>query len=267
MDNEKSSNLIEIFKSKKEWIKYRWEFMRRDPDFIRAFDRLLNLMTLYEKGEIPEEELDEAEINYRKEFDLRMPLLGPACFDRTKSYDDIVQEKGEKSFTIFILGASIIHNTVSIMMNNHRWNKISQMLNNVATEELSPEQYSMLREDIFQYLHLDGGDIQNDHLRIDIDLNRVSSITALKRVVNMYIDLEWKSFLQKNPERPKSINRVDFDKIIEVGDSKKAEKGISWDKLATKVFPNDPNGPRKAKQHYARYEELINGGWRMFRFP
>jgi len=111
--------------------------------------------------------------------------------------------------------------------------------------------------------------LMKDHLVIDIDLNRVNSITALKRVVNMYVDLEWGRFLHNHPDRPASINKRkdNFDKIIEVGDIKKKEKGISSKKLAQRVFPDDPNGEKKTKQHYARYEELINGGWRLFRFP
>jgi hypothetical protein len=44
MKNQKNNNFL--FKTKRQWAKYRWEFMRRDPDFIPRFDNLLNLNNL-----------------------------------------------------------------------------------------------------------------------------------------------------------------------------------------------------------------------------
>jgi hypothetical protein len=63
---------------------------------------------------------------------------------------------------------------------------------------------------------------------------------------------------------------VDFDKIIQVGDLKKKEKRISWNELGKRCFTKDADPDsrkKKAIQPDARYEELINGGWRDFRFP
>ena len=83
--------------------------------------------------------------------------------------------------------------------------------------------------------------------------------------------VHWKEyFLPKHPDRPKPKRMRDFDKIIEVGDLKKKEKRISWNELAKRCFSDDADPDsrkKKAIQHYARYEELINGGWRDFQFP
>jgi len=72
MDNQKNSNYL--FKTKREWVKYRWEFMRRDPDFISAFDNVIRLNKLYNDGKLSEEMLDKAVRKFSKEFEIPQPV-------------------------------------------------------------------------------------------------------------------------------------------------------------------------------------------------
>ena len=95
MDNQKNSNYI--FKTKREWVKYRWEFMRRDPDFIPAFDNVIRLNNLYNDGKLSEEMVDKAVRKFSKEFEIPRPVC---LIDRNKSYDEIELEKGKDSLTI-----------------------------------------------------------------------------------------------------------------------------------------------------------------------
>ena len=229
MKNKKNNNFL--FKTKRQWAKYRWEFMRRDPDFIPRFDNLLNLNNLYNEGKISEEEFEKAVRDFCKEFEIPMPLC---LIDRNKSYGEIEEEKGHDSLSLYILSRNMGH--------------AISMLSTYGGEPLP-----------------------NDHLVLDIDLSKINSITALKELVIWHIDMYWKDiYLPKHPYHPKPKRMVDFDKIIQVGDLKKKEKRISWNKLGEKCFPNDMDSDsRKARaiQYYARYEELINGGWRDFNFP
>ena len=107
-------------------------------------------------------------------------------------------------------------------------------------------------------------------LSMEIDFTKVNSIDALKKAVRDHIDFYWKNdYLQRLPERIK-INKASFDKIMEVGDLKKSNPRMTWKEIAAKTFPNDidtDSAITKAKQHYSRYEELVNGGWRDLRFP
>lgn len=204
--------------------------LRRDPDFISAFNNLLRLSNLYNDGNISEEEVDNATKEFSKEFEIPQPI---GLIDYKKSYDELEKEKGKDSLTIYFL-----HRNVG--------NAVSMITDFGGNHHVVPK----------------------DHLVLDIDFSKVNSITALKELVTWHIDIYWKQcFLPRNCDQANLIKKVDFDKIIQVGDLKRQEKRISWEKVAERFFPGDPNGKRKAKQHYARYEELVNGGWRMFRFP
>ncbi|MBM4275344.1 MAG: hypothetical protein FJ134_12915 [Deltaproteobacteria bacterium] len=92
----------------------------------------------------------------------------------------------------------------------------------------------------------------------------------MKKAVIDHIDFHWKNdYLKRLPERIK-VNKVNFDKILELGDLKKSNPRLTWKQIAAKTFPDDndtDSAIMKAKQHYTRYEELINGGWRDLRFP
>jgi len=236
MDNQKNSNYL--FKTKREWVKYRWEFMRRDPDFIPAFDNVLRLNNLYNDGKVPEEMLDEAVRKFSKEFEIPQPVC---LIDRKKSFDEIELEKGKDSLTICFM-YRYFGQAISIITG--------------FGDNPNPGKPNL---------------VPKDHLVLDIDLSKVNSITALRELVIWHIDSYWKEyFLPKHPDRPKPKRIRDFDKIIEVGDLKKKEKRISWNELAKRCFSDDPDPDSRKKraiQHYARYEELINGGWRDFRFP
>ena len=230
MRNKKNKFSI-FFKTKREWARYRWEFMRRDPDFISAYDNLLNLFDHFKNGEVIEEDFQKTVREFNKEFN----IFPPGSFiDRKKSYDELEQEFGKKSL-IFVF----LHKN----MGNAVWM-------------------------VSQY----GGDsVPKDHFLIEIDFSKVNSLTALRDIISLYVDLEWKSFLSKNPEREKTkkLRTSDFDKIIQVGDLKKENKQISSGVLAKRCFPDDLDpGYRKKKvtQHLARYHELTGGGWRDFRF-
>lgn len=175
---------------------------------------------------------------FSKEFEIPQPVC---LIDRKKSFDEIELEKGKDSLTICFM-YRYVGQAVS-MITGYGDNP------NPGKPNLVPK----------------------DHLVLDIDLSKVNSITALRELVIWHIDSYWKEyFLPKHPDRPKPKRMRDFDKIIEVGDLKKKEKRVSGNELVKRCFSYDPDPDsrkKKAIQHYARYEELINGGWRDFRFP
>ena len=60
-----------------------------------------------------------------------------------------------------------------------------------------------------------------------------------------------------------------YEKILEVGDLKEKNPDMTFKKIASRVFPLDVASPesaeKRAQQHYSRYKELTNGGWKDFR--
>jgi hypothetical protein len=206
--------------------------MRRDPDFIRAYDSLLNIFNLFKAGKVIEEELQKTVMEFSKEFNI---FPHGSLIDRNKSYDELEQEFGKKSLIFAFLHKN---------MGNAVW--IFSQYGNKP--------------------------VPKDHLLIEIDFNKVNSVTALRNLINLYVNSEWRSFLSKHSERDKTtkLRTFDFDKIIQVGDLKKDDKQISCRVLAERCFSDDSDPDsrkKKVKQHLARYQELTGGGWSDFRFP
>jgi len=253
MGDAKDIKITAIFETKEVWIKYRWEFMRRDPEFIREFDKLSDSYAHYKEGDLSEEEFYNAAREYGNAFDIAVPVkgpfLGPPWLDRHKSYEEMKQEYGKNSLAMQIFDA-FIGNTVRIIRDSN--NSKSHLLRNTVCA-------------------IDGLSVPDDHLVIDIDFSQVNQIHKLKELVSLCINEEWKAFRKKHPGLHEKINESDFEVILKVGDIKEGEKGITWTELGNRIYgPYDSdknNRADKAEQRYNRYEYLIRGGWRKFRFP
>jgi hypothetical protein len=238
MTSRKGSNSSSLKEAKKFWLKYRWEFMRRDPEYIRAYNEIMEL-----EGKVQnksdqdidsiEAALDEKIKKYYKLFELSMPFF----WDPNKPFEEVTKINYE---------AESPGLTQAVFYSTHD------------------------QKPVKIYTKYGSQDVPRDILLMEIDFTKVNSIDALKKSVIGQIDFYWKNdYLQRLPERIK-VNRVNFDKIIEVGDLKKSNPRITWKEIAAKTFPDDSDPESaimKAKQHYSRYEELINGGWRDLRFP
>lgn len=238
MTLRKGSNSSSLKEAKQFWLKYRWEFMRRDPEYIRAYNEIMELERKDQDQsgqdiESIEVALDEKIKKYYRLFELSMPFF----WDSNKPFEEITKINYE---------AESPGLTKAVFYSTHDQNSVK-----IFTKYGSQ-------------------DVPRDILLMEIDFTKVNSIDALKKLVIDQIDFYWKNdYLRRLPERIK-INKVNFDKILQVGDLKKSHSRLSWKDIATKTFPDDSDfesAIMKAKQHYSRYEELINGGWRDLRFP
>lgn len=210
--------------------------MRRDPEYIKAYNEILELQSQVQSNQDAADikissALEEKMSLFPKKFDMFLPNL----WDPNKTFDEITN-KGKESaaFAEAVLYTSISPTPVSVM------------------SKIGDKQ------------------VPNGQLWLKIDFTKVNSIDAMKKAVIDHIDFYWKNdYLKKILERIK-VNKVNFNKIIEVGDLKKRNLRMTWKEIAIKCFPDDldtDSAIMKAKQHYSRYEELVNGGWRDLRFP
>ena len=132
-----------------------------------------------------------------------------------------------------------------------------------------------------------------NHLTLHIDFSKVNSTSALKKMINSLIDkrLEMVSHLnnlrsQNDPIacaiQPENLytnihrtNKTDFEIILQVGDLKR--EGLTNQQVAKKMSPRDFNlnnenaNPeskiRLISNYYARYNELVNGGYKALTSP
>jgi hypothetical protein len=238
MTSKIGSNSSSLKEAKKFWLKYRWEFMRRDPEYIRAYNDIMEL-----EGKVQDKSdqnidsieatLDEKIKKYYRLFELSVPFF----WDPNKTFEKVTKINYE---------AESPGLTQAIFYSTHD------------------------QKPVKIYTKYGSQDVPRDIILMEIDFTKVNSIDALKKSVIDQIDFYWKNdYLQRLPERIK-VNKVNFDKIIEVGDLKKSNHKITWREIAAKTFPDDSDSESaimKAKQHYSRYEELTHGGWRDLRFP
>jgi len=125
--------------------------------------------------------LEEKMSLFPKKFDMFLPFM----WDSNKTFDEI-SKKGKESagFAEAVLYTSISSTPVSVI------------------SKIGDKQ------------------VPKGELWLKIDFAKVNSIDALKKAVIDHIDFYWKNgYLKKLPERIK-VNKVNFNKIIEVGDLK-----------------------------------------------
>ena len=111
-------------------------------------------------------------------------------------------------------------------------------------------------------------DRKNNILTIKRDFNKVNSLSAMKKQVETIID----EFILLNRLSLKTIElQENFEKIRLVGRLKASNSKLTYPEIAKEVFSSNSDSLesdiKKAQQHYKRYLQLRNGGWRKFKFP
>ena len=233
-----SNNSVSLKEAKKSWLKYRWEFMRRDPEYIRAYNEITELAgKAHNQTGHHIENIETILADKIKEYCKALELFMPILLDPNKSFEEL---------------------------NEINYEADSPGLNQAVFHTIHDQQPVKI------YSQYGGEDIPKGILLLEIDFDRVNSIDALKKTVIDKIDFYWKNdYLQRLPQRIK-VNKVNFERILQVGDLKRSLPRLSWKEIASETFPDDSDSDSaimKAKQHYSRYEELINGGWRNLKFP
>ena len=103
--------------AKQFWVRYRWEFMRRDPEYIKAHNDILELQSQVQSNQDADDikmssALDEKMSLFPKKYDLFVPNL----WDPNKPFDEITNKrKKSAAFAEAVLYTSIGQSPVSII--------------------------------------------------------------------------------------------------------------------------------------------------------
>jgi hypothetical protein len=231
---------MEVDERKEKWLRYRWEFMRRDPNYRKASEKAQGL------------------------FRDSNPSVLKLCRKLSKNF--LIGEfyegfkHGESELTIIKVPRLFLNYI-------EKFSPDSIIDVNKSFDELTQDDLDILNRSV-------GSSILNAHtigseLEVSIDFENVNSIESLKRAITGLIDTRYKSYIKTiaNAKVPK-INMTDFDIILKAGDMR--AKGMTNVAIAKELFPNDTNpesAVRKVGHHCKTYRELVNGGYRHFRFP
>lgn len=105
-------------------------------------------------------------------------------------------------------------------------------------------------------------------LGIRIDFNKVNSINAVKKEVEFIIDT---FILQKKIQLKTKKYQDNFDEILLIGRLKASNPKLTWSEIGKQVFKSNflslESDIKRVQQHFKKYLQLINGGWRSFEFP
>ncbi len=219
----------------RDYAKYRWEFMRRDPEYRRDWEKAQEIRKRVKLEEGLKKVLEETGVmvyppEYQEEYEQELALckkygLG---LDRAYMFDP------DKSFE--------------------------------ELTEYSPDFYiSMINPSA---VTLSSPDKDPKKVRIDIDFNNVNSIAELIRHVSDRLQEHYETISQDKTQR---YGGIDYDLLLEVGDLKEKEH-LKHQEVAQKIDPrkfreNPESAIRNVGHYYKHYKELVNGGYKDLTFP
>jgi|GEM_PF-3403672 len=228
----------------KRKAKYRWEFMRRDPEYIAAYEAILDFCTMHE-GTVTPDVLEEIS-RICREFGIK------AMIDPTKGFNDL--DEKERSYVMDAAITSVLIHSSSIM----KGLGLEENLTTITKQPISDK--------------IGGQDI----LTIQIDFSRINSIDYLKRYVARAIDDHMFISSILNPESGRGIIKdVEFDSIIQAGDLQaklrvmhQRPEGKFYRELRDdRTAANKEAAKKRVKRLCENYESLTRGGYRGLSFP
>jgi hypothetical protein len=237
-----------------EWVKYRWEFVRRNPEYIRAYEEAQKLAEALklpktacsEEFSYKAQPSAESKSEYRQRTKELCEPLGVNRVDKDPriSFDQYFElwiEHGGKD-TDDYYGA-----IEWFAMELGMWPPFNYQL------EPSPDRF--------------------DRVTLSIDLTKVNSIDALRDYIADTIDWLWIEYQTRFKQKKKTRKLTDYDLILQVGDMKDKE-GLTERAIAKVLFPRDykidnenanpETAERKVGQYYQKYKAIVNGGYRDF---
>ncbi len=239
----------EEWKERLKWQRWRWEFMRRSPQYIADYKKVQQLRG---KAEYPPDYkiVKENTVTYpyiftpegkkEKEYCIKYHVASFHLPDPQKSFDELIGGKYE-------------FDKQGGIRTKQPWKFL------IYSKSFKPDAVR---------LYYSRG--EENRVRIEINFDKINSTCALKAYVS--------SLIQKHSEmlsKKKQTNETDYDLILQVGTMK--ENGMTNQQIAKKLFPRDfrfDNESAKPESkirtigyYYTRYKELINGGYKDLTFP
>lgn len=222
---------------KKDWLKYRWEFLRRDPEFMKIYP--------------------ENYIRNRPDPNLSFEEI----------WDSLDNKSNEEQM-------EILNRRIPLQAILELQSAVQIITSKKKLTEYAPymKQGTIVSYNILEHKK----DVGINELVIWIDLEKVNSIDALKNQVLNIIDHYWFTYSSEFKKVKDSRKLIDYDIILKVGDLREKDK-LKYQQIARQIFPRDfdannesanpESAIKKVSNYYKKYKELVNGGWRNLTYP
>jgi hypothetical protein len=208
-------------------IKYRWEFMRRCPEYIDAFEQ--------EKS-MNEKEKPSFNLFKRFEFWKSFGLFCSTLPDPNLSFDELQKSK--------------YHNILEEQF--------------FSLNFLTKNYKSHAGISYFTYLDEKIDFKDYNKLHFIIDFTKVKSIDSLQEIISRLMDDHWNDYCERAGQGKKVREMEEYDLILKVGDLRDKEK-LTYKEIAERISQDSESSKpaiEKVSFYYERYKHLINGGYR-----
>lgn len=237
------------WKEKHEWEKWRWEFMRRNLEVRKDYQKVKELRKKaayppdyrVEKGNLVEYPYfstpeGKKEREYCAKHDLSMSYFP----DPDKRFDDLIGGKPEFDGERYIFTAK-------------------QAWGHLFARNLRPRSIS------FRY-----NPKNMNYVNIKIDFTKINSIAALKNCVSALLEKHSEKIMESEEAKEQKY-MIDYEIILMVGELKE-KQGLKDQEIAKKIDPNKfKENPQSATRNighlHKRYNELVNRGYKEITFP
>jgi hypothetical protein len=250
------------------WMKWRWEFMRRNSAYKKDYEKVrkLHSKAKYRPLSIVEKEktidgktyIDDYDLycdtpEYQEEKKIAMKWGLNTILDPNQSFEEITGRQFCKDETDWLHSLCFFDNEFQDIHS-----KAVKVLNSQDRGENKPWFVTRL------------GNIRNidSYLDLHIDFDKINSLSKLKKEISELVNEHYKAY-QKLQGKSQLYTGIDYDLILKIGDMKDRES-LTYNEIIEKVFPDDvdPESARiKVIQHYNRYRELVDTGYINLTFP
>jgi hypothetical protein len=221
-----------------EWSKWRWEFARRNPKVKKAYRKALKLR---DKSGVFQKGRPAKESSHPYS-------LSPEGKEEMRMCDELgllgkFMPNPGKSFDEIVEGSDIFE-----------------------------------KKQVFPgfWTHFAEVDFDGKFFAIRIDLTKVRSLAALKKVTASILDFYWKDSYKdyyKDEYKPKAVDRrdIDYAKTHRIGvlyeDEQLTFRQIGEQELSDSHKTDLDSAERNAKGYYDRFTKLVEGGYRDLTYP
>jgi hypothetical protein len=232
-----------------EYLKYRWEFMRRNEDYQREWEELY---TLIEKKKLRStEKFKNTDIPERNTFCEKWNIY--KAVNPNLSYDDLRFQNHSKVVSPFQFEERESY--------HHNW--YVSPLDDVPVRQLDEKDFHAALEgdSLQQWAEINSRIIDTSRLPVEINLHYSTAklVERLKEIITF-----WKSTLGSDPETEyskrrskyqKKLHYGNFDEYLVVYDLRK--EGTSWSKIQKAM---DLNSIQTARDYYKAAKKLVSTG-------